>query len=482
MQFTFSYRFYPAGQGIFASGMLWDDTPAKSTESYRWIFDCGSTSPTAVLQPHVVDYRAAMSGNYVGLICISHFDFDHVSGLQSLLSGLRVGTIVLPYYTASDRLVLGALRDETPGFYRDFLSNPIAWLLETADSIEQIIIVGEDGGPGGGYLPDRLPNPKPGPRGKPDPERKWQFKTDLEREAKPQENKNSSKPRLPVSEETKKLAEQLGTQLLQQPSSFRAELQFGYHAAWEFMFYHKPQPSGIEKKLREGIKKLLIPSDHGEPLSSPPNPWETLATNGIHSVRRTLFKMLRPGGVTSETDLLTALSSRETVRRIKKVYSDVLGGDDQLNAASLCVYSGPVVEFLPPDKWNILEPYCDPHINSISRRHRTENQQPLCQCSILYTGDADFRAPSDRARLRGFLDMKRWQAVAVLQVPHHGSRYNWQPGSAAEFHHRWSVFCADPHYKHKHPHQEVLVDLIHHGSRLADKVRQWEWWGQVELP
>lgn len=269
---------------------------------------------------------------------------------------------------------------------------------------------------------------------------------------------------------------------MEEPSSFRAELQLGYQAAWEFMFYHRPQDAGIQKRLRAGIQRLLISSE-GERLTTLyRNRAEELTANGIRSARRLLFRMLHPDTVPVETDLLTALSSRGTVKRIKKVYSDILGGDDQLNAASLCVYSGPMEDSAAPDQWNISAPQCDPPLKSILGRLHPEDFYQSGQCSILYAGDADFRQTSDRDLLRGFLGMRRWLAIAVLQVPHHGSRYNWQQGSSAEFHHRWSVICADPGYRHKHPHQEVLLDLIHHGPRLVDKERQWEWWGDAVFP
>jgi hypothetical protein len=113
------------------------------------------------------------------------------------------------------------------------------------------------------------------------------------------------------------------------------------------------------------------------------------------------------------------------------------------------------------------------------------------QSSLLYTGDADFSLPDNRQELRDFLsDPKnaipvpiRWDQVAILQVPHHGSSFNWQVGTAIEFLHRWSVFCADEtHRGYKHPHREVLLDLLHRGPLLANKHQGWNWHGTVHFP
>jgi len=96
---------------------------------------------------------------------------------------------------------------------------------------------------------------------------------------------------------------------------------------------------------------------------------------------------------------------------------------------------------------------------------------------VLYSGDANFQPRTHRDELRQFLTAERWQGIHILQVPHHGSEKNWEVGSANEFCHQWSVFSADPNYKHHHPDQPVILDLLQMGPRLVDRVAGAGWCG-----
>ena len=97
--------------------------------------------------------------------------------------------------------------------------------------------------------------------------------------------------------------------------------------------------------------------------------------------------------------------------------------------------------------------------------------------AILYLGDADLQPNEHRDELKRFLTDERWQSIYVLQIPHHGSKHNWQIGSANEFHHQWSVFSADPLYKHHHPDQAVLLDLLGRNPLLVDRIAGVGWSG-----
>jgi len=443
---NFIYDFHPAGQGTFASGLLTTRQPDEV--GFRWVFDCGSTASKQVLYPRVIDYRRNAAGNRLDLLCISHFDNDHVSGLSALLSGMEVGTIVLPYFSPLQRLVLGALREDVPEFFVRWVSNPVAWLLETAASVERIVIVGPGSGdsdePGPSDRPPNSPFPQQGSdrdgKGRP-----WRLKPHL---PDPPNDKGMTGC---VSEQTQAFARSLGTELIESKASFAADVVASSTSiGWEFLFYHKPQPEGVALQLRQGIKSLFSSQN------------------------------LPPG-----INIQTALASPEMRKKIRTVYEDILGSDEELNAASLCVYSGPIEKDRSSIHRSINDPVRFPP-SPISRHnlHRVDRMSGLygdqpTPCSILYTGDADFREPTDRDHLRAFLTMQRMAAVAVMQIPHHGSRNNWQAGSASEFSHWWSVFCADPDHRHGHPNREVLLDLVLHSPLIVDKVHEWRWHGEV---
>jgi hypothetical protein len=441
MQITeirFNYRFHAAGQGTFASGTL---TCESSTEKFHWVFDCGSLTLKTILSPLIKRYREMIVGNYLDLLCISHFDYDHVNGLADLLKGLHVDTVVIPYYSRLERLVLGASLDPPSASYISFLSNPIAFLLENAASISQIVILG--------YKPDDddiLSKERP-PRKPlqgidsefPRSEKNWRVKL-------PQDSpsEQASYP----NKATRALAEKRNTSLffLTQTTATAFVVppisHYQQRYGWEFLFFHKP----IEQSIR---RELLL------------------------KIRRTLAIHCRSKNITSLTEALRDESVR---KHIKTIYQQTLKGKENINSTSLCVYSGPLL-----DEFHcsfVCSPMPDPLM--VQPFHYSLSRDHMKKCSLLYTGDANLQPAENRKELRDFINIDRWDLIYVLQVPHHGSKANWQPGAALEFSHSYSVFCADElHQKYQHPSREVVLDLLHRGPLLANKVYSWSFSGMA---
>lgn len=434
--FQFKYRFHPVGQGIFASGTVADiDSPIP----FHWVFDCGSVSRATTLTPIVRRYRDLVLDGYLDLLCISHFDNDHVNGLGDLLPGLHVGTVVLPYCSNLERLIVGARNPSNEAGYLQFLGNPVAFLLERAASIQQIIIVG---GPSGDQppldLPDRPPNidgpaePPPRPEG-------WIFKV-LEGPQDASERVCDAK--------TLAAAQTRRTAICHAPSSFQGFAVPTTRAAnWEFLFFHKPiNPVSIEA-IKQQVARVL------------------------QSLKQT----------NPDIDVTGILSDESVQKRIKSAYVAGLKAagriGESINTTSLCVYSGPELDRLTGSE--VLPPWPGTLVGAPSGNQCHFNFFPD-HCSVLYTGDANLKLPENRAELLEFLSQPRWDHVCVLQIPHHGSRENWQVGSADEFAHLYSVFCADETHKgYKHPSREVVLDLIHRGPVIANKHIGWSWHGRA---
>jgi beta-lactamase superfamily II metal-dependent hydrolase len=51
---------------------------------------------------------------------------------------------------------------------------------------------------------------------------------------------------------------------------------------------------------------------------------------------------------------------------------------------------------------------------------------------------------------------------------HHGSKYNWYKGLAADLSPAISVFSSDPNHSWGHPHAEVLRDFWPYGAVQVD--------------
>lgn len=430
--FQFKYSFHPAGQGTFASGIVAD---ADSPIPFHWVFDCGAVSRATTLTPVVTRYRDLVLDGYLDLLCI-HFDKDHVNGLGDLLPGLHVGTVVLPYCSNLERLIVSAKSPSDDPEYHQFLGNPVAFLLERAASIQQIIIVG---GPSDDQPPlnlsDRLPNIN-GPS-EPQPRREnWMFK--------PSDGLEKASDQV-CSAETLVAAQTCGTAIYHARSSFKGfAIPTTSAANWEFLFFHKP--ISIEA-IKLQVARVL------------------------RSVKRKAPNI----------DVTGILSDDAVQKQIKNAYLAGLKaagrtGED-INTTSLCVYSGPELDRLTGSE--ILPPWPSTLIGAPSGNQCGFNFYPD-HCSVLYTGDANLKVPQNRADLRAFLSRPRWDHVCVLQVPHHGSRENWQIGSADEFAHFYSVFCADEtHEGYKHPSREVIIDLLHRGPVLANKHIGWTWHGRA---
>ena len=89
--------------------------------------------------------------------------------------------------------------------------------------------------------------------------------------------------------------------------------------------------------------------------------------------------------------------------------------------------------------------------------------------AILYTGDAFLNDLPLLTDLTQSLGVERMARIYCLQVPHHGSKHNWQQGLANIFSPCLSVFSADSQRRNGHPHGEVLKDFATYTPILVNK-------------
>lgn len=411
----FHYRFYAAGQGLFGSGAVRDE----GHQDFHWVFDCGSTNLSQVLRPKVRRFRKAILGATLDMLCISHFHNDHVSGLSDLLKGLNVGTIVMPYVSPLERLVLGCINGRKRKDYVRFLSDPVGSLLERASSIGQIILVGPTGESGQERLPPQPLDP---------------FWEDMERtrsfEFTP---KLHNCPPEMLEAENFSTAAANGTSLSLSAGNFNVSIKVGL-AAWEFLFFHKP-----------------------------------IGINETGSIRRGVELILGPGNLpVTSADVAAGLASKTVRSAIRKEYQRTLSlvPCESINSTSLCVYSGPIPNV--QQKVFVRNWIRGADVEDSGRGERAIERLTE-KFSILYTGDADFQNPANRLNIQQFLTPARCDKVGVLQVPHHGSAKNWQVGKVREFHQTSSIFCASgPKSHYGHPDPSVWNDLRLRGRILVD--------------
>ena len=92
---------YAVGQGGFAIESIGDMTIA---------FDCGSTR-TATIEGKINDAHSEFSKNEIDFLFISHFDRDHVDGLDHLNRTFKVKTVVVPMIPGEFKHVYNAATD-----------------------------------------------------------------------------------------------------------------------------------------------------------------------------------------------------------------------------------------------------------------------------------------------------------------------------------------------------------------------------------
>jgi len=136
-------QFAKAGQGLFYNGILVDDRGKQ----FSFVYDCGTLKmfgASKVLSASVQDYKGLI-GSRLDLLFISHFHQDHISHIPELLSGISLGTVVIPHVDDDMRLLLAAQFDgiDSDGDRISFFRNPSRWLLDRGAE-HVIVIYGSD--------------------------------------------------------------------------------------------------------------------------------------------------------------------------------------------------------------------------------------------------------------------------------------------------------------------------------------------------
>jgi len=118
--FSAHFTFHNAGQGLFYSGRIGD---------FNLIYDCGSENKRHI-QSLVSEFKRSNPGkSNIDLLVLSHLHADHVSGLDALLDNQTVvDTVMLPYLSPEERLMVALGSSNSSERLRDFWADPISFL------------------------------------------------------------------------------------------------------------------------------------------------------------------------------------------------------------------------------------------------------------------------------------------------------------------------------------------------------------------
>lgn len=92
--------FHPVGQGLYASGHLYEEPAITAQPFFTWVYDCGTISSKVLVHNATKLLQTALGGAEkprLGLVVVSHFDKDHISGLVNLLMNFHVEVLLMPY-------------------------------------------------------------------------------------------------------------------------------------------------------------------------------------------------------------------------------------------------------------------------------------------------------------------------------------------------------------------------------------------------
>lgn len=385
----FHNRFHAAGHGTFFSGQI----KVGRQDTFSWVYDCGSRRPSHL--NGLIDglCEEISPRSQIDLACISHFDEDHVCGMELLLKKVRVGMLVLPYMPLAIRLRVscqvrgGVLAHQVAALALD--PGRLLSELGLGGRVDRIVLV--DGGDSDGQEP------------------------------------------LPLF-----LGEGAG---LEESGPWEDSSEFHPRAVSVVKMSHH-QPVVIS-----GLYEL---SFYNTELLARTVPTSGASVDQVASEVEDVFDRYR-------------LCARDIpkdgwVGELRQIYKRHFGSSaKQKNDISLCALGRPtgVGGYGTCSAFGTLQ-------NTAGVRLPVNGRDDV---GVLMTGDIRLDRREIRLMKRHFGD-ERWNSLRVMQIPHHGSKKNWEAGLFGECSHQYSVICAPGSSAH-HPHSDVLRDLPAGDTHLA---------------
>lgn len=367
--------FIPVGQGAFYCEQFMNE---ESSETINIVYDCGSKSKSIIEKQIENTFD---KGETINAVFISHFHYDHVSGLEHLLEYCNVKTIFLPMVTNEDRIAL-YLYNIINGYKKsDFISRFIynykESLLKKSESTEIYEIEP--------YSRDN------------------QFQEFINKEVSYGKTKKHIRSGGDVS-------------CIITDFSFNKEL-----SNWIFV------PFNYEEK------------------------------NDVENLKQALNAYAKSKGF-NYTDLPQKIT-KESIKEIKRIYLDVLKGAKHFNTNSMTLYSGDILgkSYQKYVGQKYMRRYCKGCYNC----------GDLKMSGCLYTGDYDMSddnkfftlIESYENRLnKGFSNKSIEDFVGCIQIPHHGSKNNYNTNISV--YNSYYVISAGTKNMYGHPHSFVIKNLL----------------------
>lgn len=417
----------PVGQGFFhfAEFVELATSGERYSNNFAYVYDCGSTKRySADLTREIGKLKKRHHFKKIDILFISHFHYDHVSGIQELLSGLRVDTVVMPLVDDVERLIVYAeaisqyqfrlrgITGDALAEYQKFIADPIAVIKEKSENSRVFLVENEVKENGEEHA---CPNS----------DGEWP------------EDDNSGKM-------TGDSADRNTIQLRIVPRTREKSGEAAGATAGDWEGGTKKLPFGFQVGLQNGFQWLLLP--FVDPSFAKSNS------------RKKFITALSDCLKLSEEQTVKNISKPEERLKILRDHSDCLkmaystiSGD--LNLTTLSLYSGPCSS-------SECRSYL---IGSGYRCHRCGGRPD--KVAWLGTGDANLKCDNARISFLKYFET-RLGNVGTMTLPHHGSENSFHPELVEKIRPRYCVVAADRNSNWRHPASSVIQAVASAGLRL----------------
>ncbi len=341
--------FHPVGQGAFYSERhICDD------KEYTVVYDCGSSKASNVENEIDISFK---DNQEIEAVFISHLHYDHISGLEKLLSHCKVKKLFMPLLTMNARLHVLAQNMVKQGALSSFIRNLIINAGEDIDGVEVVLV----------------------------------------------------------------------------PDLTKGEIQ------------PNADPVDIRKVNSNNIDENPIMSLYCD------CDWIFFPFNFKHNTRRTQLNTLLNSNLVLFKNLAQfekLWNNKSTRNLIKDAYRKVQGS---MNTNSMTLYSG-----LNKKGYSfVLNGLCI-H-NEINEENNISNKT-----ACMYFGDYD---TAGRQNWSMFIKhyKKHWDMVGIVQIPHHGSRYNYNR-EINNLNPKISIISAGTNNVYFHPHCDTIKRILLDGG------------------
>jgi len=426
---VFDQNFHGIGQGLFYSGKISIQSNKDTKRSFNFVYDCGSASQKKHLYKEIEEYKKLkLQSKKLDLLMISHLHSDHVNGLDNLLSDIEVKNVVLPYLSPIERLILSVFYDKKrPNWYFEFLSNPTAFFRKR--DVENIIYVS---------------------RGK-------DFETTPPKDSEGLSQKNEFLLEMNFEgmkhDEKKKEYAEKNDEVIDINVAFKKD---GHPAKifnlWNFYFYTSPIE---EKKFESFFNKVKI-----------------------------LQKKFSISEISYDL-ILEIIRDKIKREKLKKIYEEEISED--LNLTSMACLHGPIyllpnIDFRSEIHFGIWPfPFIPPY-HRIYKELKFLYHELYHEWRHILHETKDFYIDRSHSFLTGDINsISEWEGIEKryaqlfrhiqsLQVPHHGSRNNWNNKIPLDVGLCDYIISAGIRNRFKHPDLEVIKNI---SQNLSPDIIKW---------